>query len=78
MKVDITKPPICPPNRTWNRWPLFGWRETKQSKQEQEEYDQYLSDYRRVLRNETQRLYESVAGQSDSVVVEDAGKDSDD
>ena len=53
MKVDITKPPICPPNRTWNRWPLFGWRETKQSKQEQEEYDQYLSDYRRVLRNET-------------------------
>ena len=52
FKVNTNEPPICPPNRSHNvSNGILGatWLETKESKQEQAEYRQYLKDYSHAL-----------------------------
>lgn len=50
FKLDITQPPICPPNEEFSSGGIFmRGCQTKESKQEQAEYDQYLIDYRMAL-----------------------------
>lgn len=51
FKVDVTKPPICPPNKTKVK-KFFGgvWLETKESKDISKDYEQYLKEYREYVR----------------------------
>jgi len=44
-EVNITKPPIAPPNEEFIMFPFIGRVSTKKSIREREEYSKYLQEY---------------------------------
>ena len=47
--VDITKPPVAPPNRSFIMLPFIGRLETEESKKVSQEYEKYLQNYSNEL-----------------------------
>jgi hypothetical protein len=51
--VDISKPPIFPPCRTFKYGWFRGEYETKESKQKTNDWNRYIKEYRKAIQNKT-------------------------